>query len=70
MSVLIQNVGATVEYVAIVNAVTGETDVVTVQSGGRVTLPNGYRVQPVGVELPHLHVSGNNAPVSPLLIKE
>jgi hypothetical protein len=70
MSVLIQNQGSHVEYIEVINANTGERDHVTVQSGGRVTLPNGYRVTPTGVEMRHLHITGNDAPVSPLMIKE
>jgi hypothetical protein len=70
MSVLVQNQGSHVEYVAVVNAITGEPDTVTVQPGGRVTLPRGYRVAATGVNLPHLHVVGNDTPVSPLQFKE
>jgi hypothetical protein len=70
MSVLVQNQGSHVEYVAVVNAITGEPDTVTVQPGGRVTLPRGYRVAATGVNLSHLHVTGNDTPVSPLQFKE
>ena len=69
MSVLIKNQGSHVEYVEVQSAA-GERDHVTVQPGGRVTLPQGWRVAPTGVNLPHLHVTGNDAPVSPLKIKE
>lgn len=70
MSVLIKNQGHHVEYVEVVNAVTGERDHATVQSNGKVTLPKGWRVLETGIELSHLHVTGNNDPVSHLLIKE
>jgi len=70
MSVLVQNQGSHVEYVDVVNANTGERDTVTVQPGGRVTLPRGYRTAATGIKLPHLHVSGNDTPVSPLQLKE
>ena len=69
MSVLVQNQGSHVEYVDVVNAKNGERDTVTVQPGGRVTLPLGWRVAPTGVKLSHLHTTGNDNPVSPLQIK-
>ena len=69
MSVLVQNQGSHVEYVDVVNAKTGERDTVTVQPGGRVTLALGWRVAPTGVKLSHLHVTGNDNPVSPLNLK-
>lgn len=69
MSVLIKNQGPHVEYVEVQSA-SGERDHVTVQPGGRVTLPPNWRVSNVGVELAHLHVEGNDATVSPLNIKE
>lgn len=70
MSVLIQNQGGHVEYVDVVNTATGERDVATVQSGGRVTLPRGYNTVPTGVAMPHLLVTGNTTPVSQLQTKE
>ncbi len=69
MSVLIKNQGGHVEYVEVQSA-NGERDHVTVQPGGRVTLPTGWRVVDTGVQMPHLHTEGNDRPVSPLNIKE
>lgn len=66
MSVLVQNQGANVEYIDIKHVVTGKLETVTVQPGGRVTLPRGYKVNTLGVNLPHIHISGNDAPVSTL----
>lgn len=69
MSVLIQNQGSHVEYVNVVSG-SGEKDVVTVQPGGRVDLPRGYRVAPTTVVVAHIKVTGNSMPVSPLNVKE
>ena len=65
MSVLIQNQGNHVEYVNVVSGA-GDKDVVTVQPGSRVDLPEGYRVAPATVATPHIKVTGNDKPVSSL----
>lgn len=71
MSVLVQNTGSLVEHIDVYHvARPNERDTITVQAGGRVTLPRGFRVAPMGVKLPHLKVTGNDAPVSPLELKE
>lgn len=70
MSVIVQNKGSHVEFVDVVHALNKERDTITVQPGGKVTLPRNYRVAPSGVKRAHIVVTGNEAPVSPLNIKE
>lgn len=65
MSVVIQNQGNHVEYVSVIGKA-GDKDVVTVQPGSRVDLPEGYRIVPTTVATPHLKVTGNEMPVSSL----
>ena len=69
MSVLVQNKTGQAEYVTVVD-LDGKTDTVTVQPGGRVTLPRGWVVKDTGVNNPGLKVTGNDQPVSTLAIKE
>ena len=69
MSVLVQNKTGQVEYVTVVY-LDGKTDTVTVQPGGRVTLPRGYKVKETGVTNAGLKVTGNDKPSSSLAIKE
>ena len=66
MAVIIQNTSNMTEYVNIHNPKSGAKDVVTVMSGSSVTLPENFRVSPVVVNRPHIIVTGNDAPVSPL----
>lgn len=65
MSVLVQNQGNHVEYINVISSA-GDKDVITVQPGSRVDLPNGYRVVPTTVVVPHIKVTGNDQPVSSL----
>lgn len=66
MSVLVKNTSQHAEFVDVVQPSTGAVDTITVQPGGRVSLPSGWRVKDTGVNRPHLAVTGNDTPASPL----
>jgi hypothetical protein len=58
MAVVINNNGGIVEHIAVRDAA-GNKDVATVQPGGKITLPKGFTVTPVGVSNKALLITGN-----------
>ena len=66
MALLVQNTSNITEFVDIHNPKTGAKDTVTVMPGSKVELPHNFRVSPVVVNRPHILVTGNDSPVSPL----
>ena len=66
MSVIIQNQAPNVDFINIVHPTSKTLDVATVQPGGKVTLPRGWRVASTWRSKPHIIITGNDAPVSPL----